>query len=163
MTSRRKVQLYFHDLPSPVRALLCLEECDVPYEIVPIDLYRGQNHEPDFKKINPNGKVPALRAERHYRVLDSRLAQVPFLAGETYTIADMSAWSWVKLAALALDGGSLDSYPAVKKWFDIMSVRPAVIRTLTIAADVRSRSKTVLDEEARRHMFPQNEHLGTPA
>jgi GST-like protein len=232
MSSKNVMQLYFHDSPSPLRALLCLEECGLPYEIVPVDLYRGDSQKPDFLKVNPNGKVPALRdgditvfdstaillyvaehsgkflpgagqeraqalswlmfvasglgpfsgqsvhfqrfaqeklpyainryareTERHYRVLEARLKEAPFLAGDMYTVADMSAWSWVRLAAIALESGSLDPYPAVKLWCDRLNSRPAAVRTLAISADVRSRSKTELDEEARKFMFPQNAAL----
>ncbi|MCU1761921.1 glutathione S-transferase C-terminal domain-containing protein [Pseudomonas sp. 14P_8.1_Bac3] len=36
--------------------------------------------------------------ERHYRVLDQRLADHPYLAGDTYSIADMALWGWASYA-----------------------------------------------------------------
>jgi len=42
------------------RCLWALEEIGVPYELVPIDISKGDNDKPEFLAINPNGRVPAL-------------------------------------------------------------------------------------------------------
>jgi len=61
---------------------------------------------------------------RLYGVLDRRLSDVPFLAGEDYSIADMANWPWV--ASHDRQGQSLDDYPHVKRWFEAIGNRPAV-------------------------------------
>ena len=54
------IRFYFHPTPNPAKISLFLEETGLPYEIVPIDTGKGQQHQADFRKINPNGKVPAI-------------------------------------------------------------------------------------------------------
>src|SRR3546814_17488185 len=43
-----------------MKVALLLEELHLPYEIVPIDIFKGEQHDPAFRNINPNGKVPAI-------------------------------------------------------------------------------------------------------
>lgn len=61
-------------------------------------------------------------------VLETRLSQVPYLAGE-YGIADIATWPWVRTAAT---NGHIDleKYPNVKKWFDLIAQRDGVKRAL---------------------------------
>ena len=47
-------------MPNPAKVALFLEEANVPYETVPVDTSKGEQHLPAFRKINPNGKVPAI-------------------------------------------------------------------------------------------------------
>jgi len=54
------LKLYFHATPNSMKVLLLLEELQLPFEIVPIDIFKGEQHRPEFLKINPNGKVPAI-------------------------------------------------------------------------------------------------------
>ena len=54
------IQFYFHPTPNPAKVALFLEEAALPYEIVPVDTSKGEQHLPAFRKINPNGKVPAI-------------------------------------------------------------------------------------------------------
>jgi GST-like protein len=54
------LKLYFHSTPNSMKVALYLEELETRYEIVPIDIFKGEQHGADFLKINPNGKVPAL-------------------------------------------------------------------------------------------------------
>lgn len=42
------------------RCLWALEEIGVPYELVPVDINKGDNDKPEFLAINPNGRIPAL-------------------------------------------------------------------------------------------------------
>ncbi len=51
---------YFNLSPNPMKVALFLEEAGLPYEPVPVDARRGQQFEPAFLAINPNGKVPAI-------------------------------------------------------------------------------------------------------
>ncbi|HVY08134.1 MAG TPA: glutathione S-transferase N-terminal domain-containing protein [Burkholderiales bacterium] len=54
------IRLYFHPSPNPMKVLLLLEEAGIPYELVPVDTRKGQQHDATFRAINPNGKVPAI-------------------------------------------------------------------------------------------------------
>ncbi|MCG6901647.1 MAG: glutathione-dependent disulfide-bond oxidoreductase [Rhodobacter sp.] len=75
----------------------------------------------------------AMEAKRQLDVLDRRLAEVPFIAGEDYTIADMAIWAWygqLALGRLYSAGEFLDveSYRHVLDWAKKIDKRPAVLR-----------------------------------
>jgi GSH-dependent disulfide-bond oxidoreductase len=54
------IRFYFHPTPNPAKVALFLEESGLPYELVPVDIGKGEQHDPAFRAINPNGKVPAI-------------------------------------------------------------------------------------------------------
>ncbi|WP_198368665.1 glutathione S-transferase family protein [Roseomonas rosulenta] len=54
------IRFYFHPTPNPAKIALFLEEAGLAYETVPVDTMKGEQHEPAFRTINPNGKVPAI-------------------------------------------------------------------------------------------------------
>jgi GST-like protein len=54
------IRFYFHPTPNPFKVALFLEEAELPYETVPVDTSRGEQHLSEFREINPNGKVPAI-------------------------------------------------------------------------------------------------------
>ncbi len=54
------IRFYYHPTPNPLKISLFLEETGLPYEIVPVDTSKGEQHTPEFKAINPNAKVPAI-------------------------------------------------------------------------------------------------------
>jgi GST-like protein len=54
------IRFYFHPAPNPAKVSLFLEEVGLPYEVVPVDTAKGEQHTPAFRAINPNGKVPAI-------------------------------------------------------------------------------------------------------
>jgi GST-like protein len=54
------LQLYYHPSPNPLKIALFLEEAGLPYELMPIDTRKGEQHSPAFLAINPNAKTPAL-------------------------------------------------------------------------------------------------------
>ena len=54
------IRFYFHPTPNPAKVALFLEETGLPYEVVPVDTSKGEQHTPTFRAINPNGKVPAI-------------------------------------------------------------------------------------------------------
>ncbi|WP_312135185.1 glutathione binding-like protein [Brevundimonas sp.] len=64
-------------------------------------------------------------AYRLFDVLEGRLSQVDYLAGE-YSIADMAVWPWVR-ASRAIDM-DVSQWPALKRWFDRVGAREAVKR-----------------------------------
>ncbi|MCW5746216.1 MAG: glutathione S-transferase N-terminal domain-containing protein [Alphaproteobacteria bacterium] len=54
------IKFYYNLAPNPTKVALCLEEMGLPYELVPIDTRKGEQHTPAFLAINPNAKVPAI-------------------------------------------------------------------------------------------------------
>jgi GSH-dependent disulfide-bond oxidoreductase len=92
--------------------------------------------------------------ERHYRVLDARLANSKYLAGDTYSIADMALWGWGNFAGFIFGEQGLTDYPNVKRLVDEISARPAAARALALKDKLTF--KADFDEETRRALFPQN-------
>jgi GST-like protein len=95
-------------------------------------------------------------AERHYQVLNSRLEGREFIAGNSYTIADMSAWGWLDRASRVLKGSDdpLAPFPNLKRLFETVDARPAAARAREVGKD--HPFKKVNDEETRRALFPSN-------
>lgn len=228
------IRFYFHPTPNPAKVALFLEEAQLPYELVPVDTSKGQQHLAAFRAINPNAKVPAIidtegpagkevrvfdstaillylgektgkflgapedrpellswllfiasglgpfsgqavhfqyaapeglayavnryrrEAQRHYQVLNDHLAGREFIVGDTYTIADMSAWGWLDRASRVMKGADdpLGAYPHLKRLFQTVDARPAVVRARAVGAG--HDFKKVNDEETRRALFPSN-------
>ncbi|CAM6003989.1 unnamed protein product, partial [Sphagnum balticum] len=69
--------------------------------------------------------------KRLYSVLDKRLQESPFVAGNKYTIADMAIFTWVRIAPITL-GIDLLEWPAVKEWHDTILQRNAVQEWLKV-------------------------------
>ncbi len=75
----------------------------------------------------------AMEVKRQLDVLDRRLAESEYLAGETYTIADIATWPWYGALAkgLAYDAGEflqVQEYKNLQRWTDLIAARPAVAR-----------------------------------
>ncbi len=95
----------------------------------------GQAHH--FNKYAPDRIEYAMNrytkeAGRLYGVLDRRLADHEFVAGE-YSIADMAIFPWCRLHAR--QGQNLDDFPNARRWFDQVSARPAVARDMARLED----------------------------
>jgi GST-like protein len=73
-------------------------------------------------------------ANRLYGVLDRRLADREFVAGD-YSVADMAIAPWAKL--WERQGQNLDEFPHVKRWLQTVLARPAVERGLNVRSDDR--------------------------
>ncbi|MFJ3484508.1 glutathione S-transferase family protein [Pseudomonas sp. NPDC090202] len=224
------MKFFFHPSPNPMKVALLLEELQVPYELIGVDTFKGEQHQPAFLKINPNAKVPALQdgdatvfdshaillylaqkqerflaksaagnaellswlmfiatglspfsgqavhflhhapealpyarnrylkeVERHYKVLDNKLATSRYLAGDEYSIADMALWGWANYAGYILGEAGLSGYPNVKRLVDEISARPAAQRAQGLKEKLVLKAE--FDEETRRALFPQNEAL----
>jgi len=228
------IRFYFHPTPNPAKISLFLEETGLPYEAIPVDTSKGEQHLPAFRAINPNGKVPAIvdtdgpggkearvfdstaillylaektgkllgkpedrpellswlmfiasglgpfsgqavhfqyaapagidyavnryrrEVERHYKVLNDHLAGREFVVGDSYTIADISAWGWLDRAPRVLKGAEdpFADFPEIKRWFAAIDARPAVARARMVGKD--HEFKPANDEAARRALFPSN-------
>ncbi len=221
------LKLYFHPSPNPMKVALALNELQLPFEIEVVDIFKGQQHAPDFLRVNPNGKVPALdddgeivfdshaillhlalktgrllpaaaaeraaalswlqfvatglspfsgqavhflhyapepvpyarnrymkEVERHYEVLDRHLARHRYLAGDTYSIADIALWGWARGAAYLFGEAGLTAYPNVRRLVAEIAARPAAARTQALIEPLQL--DTTMDDTARRALFPQN-------
>jgi GSH-dependent disulfide-bond oxidoreductase len=107
----------------------------------------GQAHH--FRQYAPEQIPYAIQrytneATRLYRVLDERLGQVPFLAGDAYSIADIATFPWLR--SWERQGQDLAAHPNLKRWFDSIDARPAVKRGLDVLAE-HTRAKPMTEAE----------------
>lgn len=65
-------------------------------------------------------------SRRLFEVLDRRLGESPWLAGEDYTVADIANWSWVHTHAWS--GTHIEGLPHLEAWVEAIAARPAVVR-----------------------------------
>ncbi len=94
-------------------------------------------------------------AQRHYGILDARLAKHRYMVGDTYTIVDMDVWGWARMVPFMMGDGAWDKFPNVKRLVDEIGARPAAVRAE--ALKTKHTFKTEMDDEARGHMF---KHMG---
>lgn len=203
------IDLYTWSTPNGRKASIMLEEIGLPYEVHPIDITADDQFKPDFLKMSPNNKIPAIRdrdnghtlfesgailiylaektgklmpadqlarmdmlqwlmfqmggvgpmfgqthhfhkfakekipyainrfvgeTKRLYGVMDKRLGETAYLAGENYTIADVATWPWVsRFEWHDLDDG-LNGFPHVKRWYNEIAARPAVQKGYDVPA-----------------------------
>jgi len=106
----------------------------------------GQLHH--FKASAPEAVPYALarftnESLRLLAVLDGQLAQRQFLVGDDYTIADISAWPWIRswLTTIKMD---LDRFGHVRRWYDTIQLRPATIAAVAIYDSLRSGAAATL-------------------
>ena len=220
------IELYSWPTPNGHKIHIMLEECGLSYRAHAVDIGSGDQFEPEFLKISPNNKIPAIvdsagpdggpislfesgailiylagktdrflpqdvrgkylalqwlmfqmggvgpmlgqahhfrlyapekieyainrytnEARRLYGVMDRRLGEVDYFAGE-YSIADMAIFPWTR--SHANQGVDLVNFPNVKRWFDALDARPAVQRGLKVLSD---RRKPLMDDRARETLF----------
>ncbi|MCK8465311.1 glutathione S-transferase N-terminal domain-containing protein [Aliiroseovarius sp. S1339] len=227
------IELYYWPTPNGWKISIALEEMALPYEVKLVNIGAGDQFEPDFLRIAPNNRMPAIidpdgpdgapisvfesgailqylarktglfygktereriavdqwlmwqmgglgpmagqahhflkyapsmdpphdlpyakdryRAEtaRLYGVMDRQLADNRYLAGETYSIADMASWGWASL----WEGQeqTLDDKPNLARWLEEVGARPAVQRGRAVASDQRGNLQT--DRKAQDLLF----------
>lgn len=201
------IKLYMWATPNGYKISIMLEETRLPYQVCPVDIGRGEQFAPDFLKISPNNKIPAIvdpegpdggrisifesgaillylaektgqflpknarsryrvvewlmfqmggvgpmlgqahhfrhyAKEKHsystdrytresarlYGVMDRRLGEVAYLAGDDYCIADIATFPWIRRHER--HGQKLEDYPNLHRWFQSVAARPAVIAGL---------------------------------
>jgi len=223
------IDLYYWPTPNGWKVSIMLEECNVPYAIKYVNIGTGEQFKPDFLKISPNNRMPAIvdheplgggalisifesgaileylaektgkfmpreprgkyevlqwlywqmgglgpmagqnhhfniyapeklpyaiaryvkETNRLYGVIESRLQDRPFLAGE-YSIADMAAFPWVM--PYKLQGQKLEDFPRLKVWFETIRSRPAVVRGIDLGKEKRGK---LVSEDAKKILFGQ--------
>jgi GST-like protein len=202
------IDLYTWTTPNGRKVSIMLEEVGLPYTAHAIDISKDQQFDPDFLKISPNNKIPAIvdsdtgtsmmesgaillylaektgqlmpaaekarwrvmewlmwqmggvgpflgqvhhfvrfnkgksayaedrylkEAHRLYGVLDRRLADREYLAGD-YSIADIATWPWIsRFEWQTID---MNAYPNVKRWYMAIASRPAVERGYAVPTAV---------------------------
>ena len=194
------IDFYTWSTPNGRKVSIMLEECGLPYTTHAVDIGKDQQFKPDFLKIAPNNRIPAIddrdnglslfesgailmylaeksgkflskdpqdhwhtvqwlmwqmggpgpmigqvhyfvknnpgkapfaeerfikETRRLYGVLDRRLAEAAFVAGD-YSIADMSIWPWISRFEWHLV--DLNEFSNVKRWYLEIASRPAVKR-----------------------------------
>ena len=87
-------------------------------------------------------------AKRLYGVLDRRLGETSYLAGD-YSIADMAVFPWIR--PYERQGQKLEDFPNVKRWFNAIDARPAVKKGLELLADKRRTGP--MDDKAKEVLF----------
>lgn len=210
------IDLYTWPTPNGHKVHIMLEETGLAYNVIPIDINKGDQFQPDFLAISPNNKIPAIidrdgpgggdyalcesgailmyladktgrflptdprersvtiqwsmfqmggmgpmfgqaghfvsrrdkpgmaagfgrytkEARRLMTVLDRRLAETAYVAGDAYTIADMLTFPWCQdWDKRGLEGRD---YPNFMRWFEEIQARPAVLKADQVAKDVRA-------------------------
>ncbi len=210
-----------------------LEEVGLEYRVVPVNILKGEQFEPEFLKLSPNNRMPAIvdhegpggrsyslfesgaillylaektnrflpmettarfdvmqwlmfqmgnvgpmfgqcghfrgyapekvpyaierytkETHRLYGVMDRRLADVPYLAGAEYTVADIATWPWIRVRWLhEID---IDDYPNVKRWYETIQARPGVSRGCAVLGDEEVIGNPT--DEAREALFGDRQH-----
>jgi GSH-dependent disulfide-bond oxidoreductase len=75
------LKFYYNAAPNPMKVALMLEETGLPYEPVPVDTRKGDQHTPEYRAINPNAKAPSI-VDGDVTVFDSN-AILLYLAEKT--------------------------------------------------------------------------------
>ncbi|GAC1407435.1 MAG: glutathione S-transferase N-terminal domain-containing protein [Burkholderiaceae bacterium] len=93
-------------------------------------------------------------ASRLYGVIDKRLSQSAYLAGDEYTIADIATFPWIR--SWKNQGLELSNFPQVERWFNVIAARPAVKRGVEVLASLR---KPLVDDRARETLFGSTQYV----
>ena len=117
----------------------------------------GQNHH--FRIYAPEKILYAIdrytnEAKRLYGVMDKQLALGPYIAGNTYSIADMAIYPWLR--NWKNQGIDWADFPRLKDWFDLIGERPAVKRGCDILADLRKPLQN--DQKAMETLFGKGQY-----
>lgn len=54
------IDVYYYPTPNTWRVTIMLEECGLPYRVVPVNIAKGEQFRPEFLKVSPNNRVPAI-------------------------------------------------------------------------------------------------------
>ena len=93
----------------------------------------------------------AYEAQRHFKILDDRLAKRKYMLGDGYTIVDMNVWGWARLMPNILGEGAWSKFPNLKRLVDEVGARPAAARA--VALKDKHKFKTEMDADALKAMF----------
>jgi len=221
------IDVYSWATPNGHKIHIMLEECGLPYQAHPVNIGVGDQFKPEFLKISPNNRIPAIvdsegpdgkpislfesgailvylaaktgefmpksdrekyqvlqwlmfqmggvgpmlgqnhhfrlyapekieyainrytnEAKRLYGVMNKQLASHKYIAGNSYSIADIAIFPWLR--NWKNQGMDWADYPHLKAWFDKIGERPAVKRGVEVLAHLR---KPLVDDKARDTLF----------
>jgi GST-like protein len=114
----------------------------------------GQNHH--FVRYAPENQPYAIEryvkeTNRLYGVLDRRLRVAPWVAGASYSIADLAIYPWI--VPWQLQRQELAEFPSLQRWFEQVALRPATVRAYARAEEFPR--PPALNEEAKKILFGQ--------
>ena len=89
--------------------------------------------------------------ERHFGILDARLAKRRYLVGDAYSIVDIASWGWTRVLPRLIGDDAWKKFPNLKRHHDEINSRPAAARAEAIKD--KYPFKAEMDEEARRFMY----------
>ena len=89
---------------------------------------------------------------RLYGVLDRQLADRTFIAGD-YSIADMASYPWI--VPYERQGQKLEDFPNLKRWFEAVRARPAVVQAYEKAKEINPNPPGIRTAEERAILFGQ--------
>jgi GST-like protein len=100
------------------------------------------------------------QVRRVLEVLEGRLAAVPFLGGEHYSIADIATFPWARNVGAFLGKAAEGDYPKLMTWVAGIAARPAVVRALAEVDDVRAKTTQFdrADAGAMDRLFGRGKH-----
>jgi GST-like protein len=142
------IKFYYNLAPNPTKVALCLEEMGLPYELVPVDTRKGEQHAPAFLALNPNAKVPVI-VDDGVAVFDSN-AILLYLAEKTGQF---------------LPGNSPAERGALLSWlmFVASGIGPysgQAVHFRNVAPEPKDYAVTRYTFEAERHWGILNDRLG---
>jgi GST-like protein len=116
--------------------------------------YAGQavhfrNYAPDKIEYAINRYV--YEAQRHFGIVDARLAKQKYMLGDSYSIVDMALWGWARLIPNVLGEGGWAKFPNLKRLVDEINARPAAARANALKD--KHKFKAEFDDEAKKNMF----------
>ncbi len=131
------------------------------YEVTQWVIWQMANQGPKFGERGHFSRVPADQGDqsyaqrrfndevhRLYGVLNNRLYDRRYIAGDDYSIADMISYPWT--ASWELQGIDMGEFKYFKRWWDEMSARPGVQRGMAVVAGAPEDPATVSPEEQER-------------
>ncbi len=123
----------------------------------------GQNHH--FRNYAPEKIDYAIErygneTHRLYGVLNRRLADRGFVAGENYSIADIASYPWIVPQA---QGQDLSEFPHLARWHAAIKARPATSRAYDLVQSVNPGQGGIRTEEERKVLFGQRAPASGPA
>jgi GST-like protein len=108
-----------------------------------------------FKLFAPKGADNSYSMTRYqtevkrlYEVLEKRLAKMPYLAGNEYSIADIATFPWARNHDS--QGVKWEDNPNLARWFDAINERPAVKSALARIGAIKSNRETASDDQKDR-------------
>ncbi len=90
---------------------------------------------------------------RLYGVLDRQLAGREWIAGDSYSIADIAVWPWAR--SWKNQGIDLAEFPNVARWHAMVGARPAVQRGIDVLASLR---RDLIDDKSREVLFGSKQY-----